>query len=91
VLKWIGGILGFVAGFIGTPMLFAYLAVRFKIDVFHTYIVEPVPPPGGYRTLLDVPPATWPLVAVLGVAILLAKGGAVLGTIIGRKVNRQSA
>ena len=74
-----GAVLGFFLGFIGVAVLLALLATRYGMDVFHWYIIQPTAPPGGYRTPLDVPPATWPNFLMLGVGLLLGKVGAGLG------------
>jgi hypothetical protein len=89
MLRWIASAFGFCAGLFGCALVFGWLAVQHGIDVFHTYIVEPVPPPGGYRSLLDVPPATWPNVVIFVVAGMFAKLGAALTDRLGSSASRQ--
>lgn len=83
MLRWIGAVVGFFGGFIGCLLFFAYLATQQNIDVFHMYVSQPVAPPGGYRTPLDVPPATWPSILAFVVALLFGKLGASLGRRLG--------
>ena len=73
----VGGVLGFIIVAVGVMLIFGFLGAR-GIDVFHMYISEPTPPPGGYRTVLDVPPAQWPFVVDFVAACIGAKAGAVL-------------
>jgi hypothetical protein len=79
MFKWIGGAVGFSVGFFGVTLVFAYLATHHVVDVFHTYIVTPTPPPGGYRSVLEVPTSDWPIVVMLGVGVLLGRVGVGLG------------
>ena len=79
MLKVLGAVFGFLLGFSGLAMLFAVLATQYRIDLFHWYIIDPTPPPGGYRTPLDVPPASWPFLVFWGFGALLGKAGVSLG------------
>lgn len=85
VWKIAGGAIGLITGFVGCMLLFEYLATHQNFDVFHMYIVEPTPPPGGYRTPLDVPPPTWPAIVMLAAAIASAKIGASVGKKLGSR------
>ena len=91
MLRWTCGIVGFFVGFIGCALLFAYLATQHNIDVFHMYLAQPVPPPGGYRTPLDVPPATWPMLVILAVAAISAKLAVLLANKLGASKSTRAA
>ena len=79
MFRWLFAVVGTIAGFVASIGVLGVLETRFKIDVMHVYIIPPTPPPGGYRSILDVPPATWPMDAGIGIAILFGWAGARLG------------
>ena len=90
MFKWIFGVVGFVVGFVAPALLAAELAVRYRFDVFHTYIVAPTPPPGGWRTPFDVPTSTWPMLVILAIAILSSRFGVALGKTTDRRLRSEA-
>jgi len=90
MFKAIGGVLGFLIGFGGSAFLVTAIPSHYGIDVFHTYIIKPTPPPGGYHSVLAIPPSDWPFIVMLAGGIALAYAGSALGKKADRRLSKSA-